>query len=127
MKDYRKLDAWKRAHAFTLSIYRLTKQFPTEEKFGLISQLRRSSSSVAANLAEGCGRNSDAELARFSEIAHGSASESEYHLLLARDLEFISPSVHEGLHDEISQIKRMLGGLIRRLRKPTSENPKADS
>lgn len=127
MKDYRNLDVWKKAHEFTLSVYHVTIGFPAEEKFGLVSQLRRSASSIAANLAEGCGRNSDAELARFTEIAHGSASESEYHLLLARDLNFIPAVEYDPLADEVKQIKRMLGGLIRRLRASTPEKLVADS
>jgi four helix bundle protein len=73
----------------TLAVYRATARFPREELYGLTSQIRRSCSSVPANLAEGCGRNADAELARFCSIAAGSASEMEYHLLLARDLGLI--------------------------------------
>lgn len=84
MKDFKKLIVWKKAHEMTLNIYRTTKSFPKDEVYGLTSQLRRAASSIPANIAEGCGRNSDAELARFLQIAAGSASEVEYHLLLAR-------------------------------------------
>jgi four helix bundle protein len=116
VKDYRKLEVWRRSHALALEVYRLTRPFPKEELFGLTSQLRRASVSVAANLAEGCGRDSDAELRRFLEIAHGSASEVEYHLLLARDLNLLSADAYQGVADEISQIKRMLGSLARKLK-----------
>ena len=116
MKDYRKLDVWQRSHQFTLAVYAATKSFPKEELFGLTSQLRRASSSIPANLAEGCGRDSDAELKRYIDIAHGSASEAEYHLLLAKELQYPSESSHASLADEIAQIKRMLGALSRKLK-----------
>jgi four helix bundle protein len=83
VKDFRQLKVWQKAHELTLAVYRLTATFPREELYGLRNQLRRAGSSIAANLAEGCGRNGDAELARFCSMAMGSASELEYHLLLA--------------------------------------------
>jgi len=86
VKDFRELQVWRKAHELTLAVYQITASFPREELYGLTAQLRRAGSSIAANLAEGCGRNGDAELARFCSIAMGSASELEYHLLLARDL-----------------------------------------
>lgn len=116
MKDYRTLDVWARSHRLTLAIYDQTKSFPKEELFGLTSQLRRSCSSIGANLAEGCGRDSDAELKRFVDIAHGSASETEYHLLLAADLHLLPPEKHAVFSDEIAQIKRMLGAFARKLK-----------
>jgi four helix bundle protein len=116
MKDYRKLEVWQRSHRFTLAVYDTTRSFPKEELFGLTSQLRRACASVPANLAEGCGRDSDAELKRFVDIAHGSASETEYHLLLAADLRLIAGPQYAVLADEISQIKRMLGALARKLK-----------
>jgi four helix bundle protein len=87
VKDFRELKVWQKAHELTLAVYQLIANFPPEERYGLSSQLRRAGSSIAANLAEGCGRNGDAELARFCSIAMGSASELEYHLLLGRDLQ----------------------------------------
>jgi four helix bundle protein len=84
MQDFRKLRVWQRAHELTLSLYRATATFPAAERFGLTSQIRRASSSIGANLAEGCGRIGDAEFARFCSIGMGSACELEYHLLLAR-------------------------------------------
>ena len=81
MSDYRKLVVWEKAHKLVLEVYRVTMTFPKEELFGLTSQIRRASASIPANIAEGSGRGSDAEMARFLHIALGSASELEYHLL----------------------------------------------
>ena len=112
MKDFRKLDVWAKAHALTLAIYRVTAGFPTEERYGLTSQLRRACVSIPTNIAEGCGRNSDAELARFAEIAMGSSSEVEYLLLLSRDLNYLNSDTFERLADGVIEVKRMLAGLI---------------
>jgi four helix bundle protein len=116
MKDFHGLKVWQKAHELTLAVYQITAPFPREELYGLTSQLRRSCSSIPANLAEGCGRNGDAEFARFCSIALGSASELEYHLLLARDLKLIKPSDHETLSQRTIELKRMLAGLIQRLK-----------
>ena len=116
MKDYRQLEVWMRSHQLTLAVYAATKYFPKEELFGLTNQLRRACSSIPANLAEGCGRDSDAELKRFVDIAHGSASEAEYHLRLALDLRYLTDAAHQPLAEEIGQIKRMLGALSRKLK-----------
>jgi four helix bundle protein len=115
VKDFRQLKVWEKAHLLTLEIYRVTVNFPRAETYGLTGQIRRASSSICANLAEGCGRNGDAELARFCAIACGSASELEYHLLLARDLHLIEASDHEKLANETTEIKRMLTALIQKL------------
>jgi len=112
MRDYKKLKVWERAHTFTIAIYRLSSEFPSEEKFGLISQIRRSSASIATNIAEGCGRYTNNEFARFIDIASGSASEAEYQLLLAHDLGFIpNTKQYEAASGEISEIKKMLRAL----------------
>ena len=116
MKDFRQLQVWGKAHQLTLEIYRLTANFPRSEAYGLSSQLRRASSSICANLAEGCGRDGDGELARFCAIARGSASEMEYHLLLCRDLELLAASDHDCLVNETIEIKRMLTGLLNKLK-----------
>lgn len=116
MKDFHELQVWQKAHQLTLAVYAVTATFPREERYGLSSQLRRASSSVAANLAEGCGRTGDGEFARFCSIAMGSASELEYHLLLARDLNLIKPEDYEILNPQTIQLKRMLGALIRKLK-----------
>jgi four helix bundle protein len=115
VKDFRDLQVWQKAHQLTLMVYRLTASFPQTERYGLTTQLRRSSASVAANLAEGCGRNGDAELARFCAIAMGSASELEYHLLLARDLKLLKVTDYAELARHTTEIKRMLTGLLQKL------------
>ena len=116
MKNFRDLKVWEKAHQLTLAIYRATAPFPAEEKYGLTSQLRRSATSVPANIAEGCGRGGDQEFARFLQIAMGSASELEYHLLLCQDLGFLKSSVYEELEKPTVEVKRMLTSLIRKLK-----------
>ena len=115
MKDFRQLKVWQKAHELTLAVYQLTATFPREERYGLSSQLRRAGSSIAANLAEGCGRNRDAELARFCSMAMGSASELEYHLLLGRDLKLIKGKDYEALDQRTTELKRMLAALMQKL------------
>ena len=115
VKNFRDLQVWHKAHQLTLMVYRLTASFPRDELYGLTTQLRRSSSSIAANLAEGCGRNGDAELARFCSIAMGSASELDYHLLLARDLGLLNAADYAEVAGEAIEVKRMLAGLIQKL------------
>ena len=115
MKDFHELKVWQKAHELTLAIYRVTVDFPRAELYGLTSQLRRASASVAANLAEGCGRSGDAEFARFCSIAMGSASELEYHLLLARDLKLFKPGDYEKLAPRATELKRMLTALLQKL------------
>ena len=116
MGNHRNLEVWQRAHRLTLDLYRCTDKFPKSELFGLVSQIRRASSSIGANLAEGCGRRRNRELARFSSIALGSANELEYHLLLARDLKFMDPEQHKDFEEQIQRIGRMLNGLVDKLR-----------
>jgi four helix bundle protein len=115
MKDFRKLDVWIKAHACTLAIYKATRSFPKEEKFGITSQLQRACVSVSTNISEGCGRNGDKELKRFLEIAMGSASETEYLILLARDLQYCDETTFQKLADDITEVKRMLASFIGRL------------
>ena len=115
MKDFHELKVWQKAHQLTLAVYQITAAFPRQELYGLTSQLRRCSSSIAANLAEGCGRYGDAEFARFCSIAMGSASELEDHLLLARDLKLIKPQDHAELSERAIELKRMLAGLLQKL------------
>ena len=115
VKDFHELKVWQKAHQLTLLVYQITTTFTREERYGLTSQLRRCSSSIAANLAEGCGRNGDAEFARFCTIAMGSASELEYHLLLAKDLKLIKPKDHVELSQRATELKRMLTALLQKL------------
>ncbi len=116
MKDFRSLKSWGKAHELTLKVYNATKTFPREEVFGLTSQLRRACASIPANIAEGCGRSGDAELARFLVIAAGSASEVEYHLLLAHDLGYLSDADYRQFDEEINELKRMLTAFINKLK-----------
>jgi four helix bundle protein len=95
MQDFKKLLVWKKAHELTLGLYGLTATFPRDETYGLTSQIRRAVSSIPANIAEGCGREGNVELTRFLFIAMGSASELEYHLLLARDLKYFPVNDHD--------------------------------
>ena len=113
MKDFRSLEVWQKAHNVTLAAYRITRTFPPDERFGLTSQIRRAAASIGANIAEGCGRRGDAEFHRFLQMAMGSASELEYHLLLSRDLEYLSPTSYKELTAEVTRVKRMLSSLIR--------------
>jgi four helix bundle protein len=108
MRDFKDLRVWEKAHELTLSIYAATRGFPKEELFGLTSQLRRAAASIAANLAEGCGRKSDRELLRYIQIARGSASELEYHLILARDLHLLTRADFDVLMKQLSDVQRML-------------------
>jgi four helix bundle protein len=115
-RDFRRMKVWQKGHELTLQIYQATLQFPKEELFGLTSQIRRATASIPTNIAEGCGRGSDAELARFMQIAMGSASEVEYQLLLAHDLQYLDAVMHQQLHDNVIEIKKMLGPFIKTLR-----------
>src|SRR5262245_36766836 len=116
MKGFRDLKVWEKAHSLTLAIYQATALFPRDELYGLTSQLRRACASIPANIAEGCGRHGDAELSRFLQIAMGSASELEYHLLLARDLGLLKQSDYEHLTGDTIEVKRMLASFLQKLR-----------
>jgi four helix bundle protein len=115
MKDFRTLTVWQKSHELTLEIYKLTRAFPRDEMFGLTSQLRRASSSIAANIAEGCGRGGDGDFQRFLQIAFGSVSEVDYHLILARDLGFIASVDYETLYHDVVEVRKMLASLIRKV------------
>jgi four helix bundle protein len=116
VKDYRELMIWQRSHALTLALYRATNAFPKEERFGLTSQIRRASASIPANIAEGCGREGDAELKRFFTIALGSACEIDYFILLAAELGYLTAQQGEQLGREALEIRRMIGTFIQKLR-----------
>jgi four helix bundle protein len=116
MKDFRSLKVWEKAHAFVLWVYKETAAFPTEERYGLTSQMRRAAVSIPNNIAEGCGRGSDPDMARFIQTSMGSASEVEYLLLLSRDLGLLSEGPYQNMTSEITEIKRMLTGLIKTLK-----------
>jgi four helix bundle protein len=111
MGDFTKLAVWKKAHELTLGIYRRTSEWPKYELFGLTSQARRASSSMPSNIAEGCGRNSDAELARSARTSLGSASELSYWLILAHDLDYIDRAERDAFQASVSEVRRMLTAL----------------
>jgi four helix bundle protein len=116
MRNYKDLLVWEKAHKLTLAVYKITLVFPKDERYGLTSQIRRASASIAANLAEGCGRRSDGEMARYVQIAMGSGAELSYHFLLARDLRFMQSADYEALNADVSEIMRMLSALSGKLR-----------
>jgi four helix bundle protein len=112
MRNYRDLQVWTKAHTLTLDLYQLSRQFPREELYGMVTQLRRAACSIGANLAEGCGRRTQAELARFTRIAMGSASELDYHLLLSRDLGFVKNDDYQRVSTLLEEIRKMLTSLL---------------
>ena len=116
MKDFRELKVWEKGYELSLAVYKATARFPNEERYGLTSQIRRASVSVPANIAEGCGRGSDAELARFSQIAAGSASELECHLLLTNELDLLNSREYKHLTKQVTEVKRMLTSFIKKLK-----------
>lgn len=115
MKDFRRLKVWEKAHSLTLDIYKATSRFPREELYGLTSQLRRCSASMGANIAEGCGKNGNRELHRFLQIASGSASELDYHLLLANDLNYLVQEDYLRLNTQLLEVRRMLTSLSQKV------------
>jgi four helix bundle protein len=116
VKGFKELNVWRKAHDMTVAVYGITRGFPREELYGLTSQLRRSVASIGANIAEGCGRRSDGEMARYLQIARGSASEVEYHVLLARDLHYLREEEWRELSCQADELQRMLTALIQRFR-----------
>lgn len=116
MQNYKDLKVWAKAHAFTLIVYGITKTFPKDELYSLTNQIRRASSSIPANIAEGCGKNSQAEFAHFLNISLGSANEAEYFLLLSKDLKYLPEANFTELEDNINEIKAMLISLINKVR-----------
>jgi len=116
MKNFKKLKVWQKAHRLTLDVYKASTTFPREELYGLTSQIRRSCLSIPSNIAEGCGRGSDTDFARFLQISMGSSSEVEYLLILSRDLQILTSDYYETLSDDVIQVKRMLTSLIKTLR-----------
>ena len=116
MRDFKRLQVWEKSHDLTLRLYELTSQFPREEVYGLTNQIRRACASIPTNIAEGCGRESSPDFARFLQIAMGSASETEYLILLARDLKYINANQYVELADAIVSVKKMLTAFLRNIR-----------
>ena len=111
------IKVWNKAHSLTIKVYKVTESFPREEAYGLTSQIRRAAASVPTNIAEGCGRNTDIEFARFMEIASGSASELDYLLLLAKDVSLIDEESYKRLSTELVEVRKMLTTFIKTVRK----------
>lgn len=116
MRDFRELKVWQVAHTLTLKIYKATLKFPQEERYGLTSQLRRAAVSVGANIAEGSGRHTDPSMRQFLIIAHGSAAEIQYLLIVANDLGYLPQSVKDKIDGQYTDLRRMLNGFIRQLK-----------
>jgi four helix bundle protein len=116
MRDFRKLEVWKKGHNLVLSLYKATADFPSEERYGLTSQIRRACGSVPANIAEGCGHQSEPEFARYLQLAAASATELQYHIILARDLGYLEPERYKELAETVEVIKKMLSAFIRQVR-----------
>ena len=127
MQDFHKLVVWQKAHAWVLNVYKLTKRFPEDERYGITSQLRRAAASIPANLAEACGRGGQNEFSRFVQIAMGSESEAEYHTLLAKDLGYLGRHDYDTLELTIQEVKRMLASLLKRSRSTQSIRPPRSS
>ena len=126
MRPFQELLVWQKAHAIVLEVYALSHSFPAAERFGLQGQIRRAAASVPANIAEGSARASSAEFAQFLNIALGSASELEYHLILARDLAYLTTDQQETLDARLAEVKRMLVTLERRVRLAPGPNRSVD-
>lgn len=116
MKDFRSLKVWEKAHALTLAIYKSTEQFPKQELYALTNQIQRAAVSIPANIAEGCGKDSDAELKRYFSIAMGSSSELEYLLLLARDLGYLQANTYQSIQTDLIETRKMLNAFIQKLK-----------
>lgn len=115
MQDFRKLQVWEKAHLLVLAVYPATARFPASERFGLQNQLRRAAVSIPSNLAEGCGRDGDRDFGRFVQMAMGSACELDYQLLLAHELGMLEATAYADLNSKVTEVKRMLSSLLRRL------------
>lgn len=116
MKDFRSLKVWEKAHALTLTVYKSTEKFPKQELYSLTNQMQRAAVSIPANIAEGCGRDSDAELKRYFSIAMGSSSELEYLILLARDLGYLQTDIYQSVQNDIVETRKMLNAFIQKLK-----------
>nr|WP_295929319.1 four helix bundle protein [uncultured Dyadobacter sp.] len=121
MRDFRRYDVWRISHEFVLEVYTLTRQFPSNETYGITSHIRRASVSIPTNFCEGCGRATDSEFARFIHISSGSAHEVEYLLQLSKDLEYLPETDYLLLDEKINLVKRMLYNL----EKSITQKPKA--
>jgi four helix bundle protein len=120
MQNYKELKVWQKSHSLTVDIYKASVNFPKSEVYGLISQIRRCAYSIPSNIAEGCGKRTQNDLANFLQIALGSSNETEYFILLAKDLNYLNEDSYLELTDKVNEIKAMLINLIKKVR--DSEN-----
>ncbi len=116
-RDYTELKIWETAHSLAIDLYRITREFPKDEQFGLVSQIRRAASSIGANIAEGCGQRTNASLRRFIFMSIGSAKELEYHLLLAKDLNYLSMTAYSVLSEKTKTLGKMLQSFAKNMPK----------
>ena len=117
VKSFEELNAWRKAHELVLAVYRVTAKFPKDERFGVVSQLRRAASSIPANIAEGFGRRSTKDFLRYLEISGGSLEETRYFLRLSLDLHYLEEAEFKSLRESCDEVGRLLGGLEQALRK----------
>jgi four helix bundle protein len=115
VNDFLQVKVWQKSKNLAVLIYRATESYPRSERFGLVNQTRRAAISISANIAEGCGRRSDRDMARFVDIALGSAYELASHIELAAELGFMSSTTRRELGHTTSEVRRMLVGLRRSL------------
>jgi four helix bundle protein len=120
MSDFRKVTVWQKAHRLTLDVYRATAAFPQSELYGLTSQMRRCCVSIGSNIAEGCGRSSEIDKARFLGIAKGSASELEYQVHVSCDLGYLPPETGQRIMQQVQEVGRMLSSLTGKVRAATA-------
>ncbi len=121
IKSYQDLLVWQKAHKLVLSIYKVSAQFPQEERFGIVQQLRKAAYSIPANISEGCERSTK-EFIQFTTIAKGSLNETKYFLLLAKHLGFLKQEMYSDLDKQSNEVGKMLSGLINSLRNKKKKN-----
>lgn len=119
MQDFKKLAVWQKSYQLTLDVYRFSRHFPREEAYGLTSQARRAAVSIPANIAEGSGKSTQVDLARFLDIAMGSLSELECYFELAHDLHYLPDTEYPIYLDKLIEVRRMLAAFIQTVRKTT--------
>ena len=122
MQDYHKLKVWEKAHLLAIDVYRLSEGFPRRDGVALTTQLRRAALSIPTNIAEGAGKSGTNDFRRFLDIALGSASETHYQLLVARDLNLIENEVYDDLSSRVVEVRRMLVGLLKRVKLGASQS-----
>lgn len=122
MKNYKDLIVWQKAHALVLYVYKHTTDFPKSEQFNLTSQIRRAATSIPTNIAEGCGKFTQSDLAHYLQIALGSSNEVEYLAFLSHELGYFKDDHHQNLNLQVNEVKAMLISLVTKVRKDSSSN-----